>query len=191
KGMEDIFDENEVLNSISKINRDLKFKNKIAEKYKTRIHKLIEGIQERMKKREEMRINIAQEVSDEFNNLTSKRDYEGSIMFDHSSGSLDLKMTVDASKKGSRGTLSGGERSFAGICFILAMYKSSSCLLKCLDEFDVFMDNINRKMAIKLLQEYTLKNPVQVIVVTPLGTKDMFCDFGEVFVLKNTRENIA
>lgn len=191
KGMEDIFDENEVLNSISKINKDLKFKNKIAEKYKARIHKLIEGIQERMKKREEMRINIAQEVSDEFNNLTSKRDYEGSIVFDHSSGSLDLKMTVDASKKGSRGTLSGGERSFAGICFILAMYKSSSCLLKCLDEFDVFMDNINRKMAIKLLQEYTLKNPVQVIVVTPLGTKDMFCDFGEVFVLKNTRENIA
>lgn len=189
KGMEKVVDERQVEISIKKIKKELKFNKKLAEKYEKRINKLVKGIQERMKKREDMRLSLSNKISDEFKRITTRRDYEGTIIFDHLTRNLDLKMAVDETKKGSRGTLSGGERSFAGICFLLSMYDCSSCLLKCLDEFDVFMDNVNRKMAIKLLQEYTFNNKVQVIVVTPLGTKDMFCDFGEVIILENTRRN--
>jgi chromosome segregation ATPase len=41
-------------------------------------------------------------------------------------------------------SLSGGERSFVTICFLLALGSKLKANFHCLDEFDVFMDSINR-----------------------------------------------
>lgn len=44
--------------------------------------------------------------------------------------------------------LSGGERSFVTICFLLALGKKLKANFHCLDEFDVFMDTINRGVSL-------------------------------------------
>lgn len=47
--------------------------------------------------------------------------------------------------------LSGGETSFTGICLLLAIWSNVQCPLRCLDEFDVFMDAANRLRAMTTL----------------------------------------
>lgn len=42
--------------------------------------------------------------------------------------------------------LSGGERSFSTLSFIMAMGNSMRVPLHCLDEFDVFLDAQNRQV---------------------------------------------
>lgn len=66
---------------------------------------------------------------------------------------MDMKVRVEDS--GSKHTitkdmksLSGGERSFITVCFMLAVAQVISSPFHCMDEFDVFMDAINRRVGL-------------------------------------------
>lgn len=48
-------------------------------------------------------------------------------------------------------TMSGGERSFTTVSLLLAMWELSSGPIRCLDEWDVFLDLANRKVAANML----------------------------------------
>ncbi|KAK0039182.1 Rad18-like recombination and DNA repair protein [Biomphalaria pfeifferi] len=87
-------------------------------------------------------------------------------------------------KSGSKSTLSGGERSFAGVSLLLSLWPSLCCPVKVLDEFDVFMDNLNRKHIIGHLLEFFRRNRFQAILITPLNTEDLFGDSCDVVVLE-------
>lgn len=57
-------------------------------------------------------------------------------------------------------TLSGGEKSFSQICFLLALWEAMGSPIRCLDEFDVFMDPVNRKTSIDMLVCFFLICPL-------------------------------
>ena len=69
-------------------------------------------------------------------------------------------------------SLSGGERSFTTASFILALWKSMNSPFRCLDEFDVFMDAVNRQIAINMMIDASRSDTdKQFILLSPLTMK--------------------
>ena len=78
-----------------------------------------------------------------------RRGYVGSIKLDYQSEKMEMKVKVDEAKNKSSivkdmKSLSGGERSFTTVCFMLALANNISSPFHCMDEFDIFMDPVNR-----------------------------------------------
>lgn len=77
------------------------------------------------------------------------RNFRGRIKVHEEAAKLTIAVQLPGQDQGNKGltdlkTLSGGERSFVTICFLLALGKKLKANFHCLDEFDVFMDTINR-----------------------------------------------
>jgi len=91
----------------------------------------------------------------DFSNLIASRDYNGTLKFDHINQKLDIVVHPNRSKENCDDrdlkSLSGGERSFSTVSFLLALWTIVESPLLFLDEFDVFMDQINRRFAMELI----------------------------------------
>jgi hypothetical protein len=62
----------------------------------------------------------------------------------------------------------GGERSFTTVAFILALGEWTESPFRALDEFDVFMDAVNRRIATQTLLEFAReKAELQFVLLTP------------------------
>ncbi|KAK2958778.1 putative hydrocephalus-inducing like protein [Blattamonas nauphoetae] len=83
-------------------------------------------------------------------------------------------------------SLSGGERSFSTICFLLALWGLSSHPFRLIDEFDVFCDELTRKISADLLIRHSISHNSQLILITPL---DRGAFFGYTFA-KSTKKTI-
>lgn len=90
-----------------------------------------------------------------FSYLLSERAFRGRLSIDHKAKKLDVHVEPDETTKSRKGrqakTLSGGEKSFSNICLLLALWEAMGQPLRCLDEFDVFMDDVNRDVSTTLL----------------------------------------
>ncbi|XP_057377924.1 structural maintenance of chromosomes protein 6-like [Daphnia carinata] len=119
-----------------------------------------------------------------FQSLLKTRNFEGEIRFDSIEKTLTLIVTppgreesLQPTSKRGRGnettdirSLSGGERSFATVCFILSLWDAIESPFRILDEFDVFMDHVNRSISMDLLITEARENSGrQFIFLTPLG----------------------
>ncbi|KNA08070.1 hypothetical protein SOVF_165970 [Spinacia oleracea] len=82
---------------------------------------------------------------------------------------MEVNMPHDASNSAVQDTrgLSGGERSFSTLCFALALHKMAEAPFRAMDEFDVFMDAVSRKISLGTLVGFTLSHRSQWIFVTP------------------------
>lgn len=119
------------------------------------------------------RSHISSRAKAQFTYLLSERSFRGRLLTDHIGKLLDVQVEPDITKGDSTGrgakTLSGGEKSFSQVCLLLALWEAMGSPIRCLDELyviyprlmcrasliysysDVYMDHINRKMAIDML----------------------------------------
>lgn len=62
----------------------------------------------------------------------------------------------------------GGEKSYTTVAFALALGEWTQSPFRAMDEFDVFMDAINRRVAMENLFSNSLEHPdLQFIFLTP------------------------
>nr|XP_056712877.1 structural maintenance of chromosomes protein 6 [Euleptes europaea] len=106
-----------------------------------------------------------------FNSLLSQRSYSGKIEFDHKNEKLSITVQPGEGNKAALDdmkSLSGGERSFSTVCFILSLWSIAESPFRCLDEFDVFMDMINRRIAMDMMLKMADSQRYrQFILLTP------------------------
>lgn len=91
----------------------------------------------------------------DFNRYASARQYNGSLTFNHQEEKLDIIVNPSKNRDGNDAhdlkSLSGGERSFSTVAFLLSLWSIVESPVLFLDEFDVFMDQINRTYAMDLI----------------------------------------
>lgn len=117
-----------------------------------------------------MKQNTACRVSLEFQATLQTRGYDGSLKIDFNEKCLDIEVQPkdDTEVRKDAKTLSGGERSYSTVSFILAIWKTVHIPFYFLDEFDVFMDKINRKIIMDLLLDHAQNcNSMQYVFITP------------------------
>ncbi|KAI8978840.1 P-loop containing nucleoside triphosphate hydrolase protein [Trametes punicea] len=138
---------------------------------------LRKSVKVRLARWHEFRRHIALRCKVYFAYHLSNRGYFGKVLFDHVNGKLDLRVQTDdqtATQQDARDkdprSLSGGEKSFSTICLLLSLWESIGCPIRCLgsDEFDVFMDAVNRRISMKMMIDTAnASKGKQYILITP------------------------
>ncbi|KAG7209626.1 hypothetical protein KM043_011277 [Ampulex compressa] len=122
----------------------------------------------------------ARAIQNSFSNVLLLRNYKGIVHIDHVNKILTLEVSPQndgntATK--STSSLSGGERSYSTIAFILALWDCTNLPFYFLDEFDVFMDKLNRRVIMDILLDHAKIHPQsQFTLLTPLDTSNVFAD---------------
>ncbi|XP_070284811.1 structural maintenance of chromosomes protein 6 isoform X2 [Myotis yumanensis] len=106
-----------------------------------------------------------------FDNLLSQRAYCGKMNFDHKNETLTISVQPGEGNRAAFNdmrALSGGERSFSTVCFILSLWSIAESPFRCLDEFDVYMDMVNRRIAMDMILKMADSQRFrQFILLTP------------------------
>ncbi|KKA29293.1 hypothetical protein TD95_002504 [Thielaviopsis punctulata] len=107
-----------------------------------------------------------------FQYLLTERGFRGKMVIDHRAKVLALQVEPDEHRRNAKGratnTLSGGEKSFSSVCMLLSIWEAMGSSIRCLDEFDVFMDNINRAISTNMLITAARRSVSrQYILITP------------------------
>ncbi|NXP25346.1 SMC6 protein, partial [Scytalopus superciliaris] len=106
-----------------------------------------------------------------FEKLLHIRACSGKILFDHKNETLSITVQSGEEDKASLTdlrSLSGGERTFSTVCYILSLWNITDSPFRCLDEFDVYMDMLNRRIAVDMILERAdFQQYRQFILFTP------------------------
>lgn len=118
-------------------------------------------------------------VRSNFRKFLGARGHDGGIRFTTDGESRELvistKMANHETDNGERHetkdlrSLSGGERSFTTLCFMLALAEICQNPVRVMDEIDVFQDEANRRASFKVLIEFFVKflTDKQIVIITP------------------------
>ncbi|CCU99378.1 unnamed protein product [Malassezia sympodialis ATCC 42132] len=172
--------------SVESVVRELRARNKAFQDAKQQLENtratialLDRAIQLRLEKWHYFRRFVAVRARANFALHLQNRGFSGSLHFDHNAQTLKLRVrwfsdgqvhTGDSTQPMDKDpkALSGGEKSFATICLLLSLWEAIGCPIRCLDEFDVFMDAVNRQVSMKMIVDAARASVgVQYILITP------------------------
>lgn len=126
-----------------------------AENIKKIKNHLIRTLQHRQVRWKQFRSGISVRARVTFGYLLSERKFRGTLHIDHKNQALDINVQPDSTEKSGDGrqtkTLSGGEKSFSTVCLLLSLWDAMGSPIRCLDEFDVFMDSVNRDRSMNMI----------------------------------------
>ncbi|KAK9479265.1 hypothetical protein V1514DRAFT_328904 [Lipomyces japonicus] len=148
------------------------------------VQALSDTYKERASRYFKFRSQLCQRAKAIFRHALEVRGFQGRLFINHQRETIALQVSPSdnagiAPGQGQRrkvNTLSGGEKSFTQICFLLALWDQMNCPVRGLDEFDVFMDAVNRRMSLKLmLSAARARTDIQTIFITPqdMGNVDI------------------
>jgi len=111
-----------------------------------------------------------------FTQFLSRKEFIGEMIVDPQAEKLELRVNplkgAETFVKSTK-ALSGGEKSYSTICFIMALWEAIQSPFRALDEFDVFMDMVNRRIAVDALVTIArLQKNRQFILLSPLKIGD-------------------
>lgn len=115
---------------------------------------------------------VEKEVSHRFNYHMGKKGHAGQVKVDFMNAELllDVKMNGGGQTVKDTRSMSGGERSYATLALTLALGENVESPFRAMDEFDVFMDAVNRKISMDALIEFA-RDPnncdKQYLFITP------------------------
>lgn len=146
------------------------------------------ALEKRQRQWEDLRTGIAKRSNQDFSACLQARDYRGSLEYDHTKRELNINVHIDQieqinSRDGNDTLelsrrdikqLSGGEKSFGTTCFLLSLWDAMGCPIRCLDEFDVYMDAVNRRLVVEMLINNAKNSGTQFILITPVSVRNFF-----------------
>ncbi|XP_069053662.1 structural maintenance of chromosomes protein 6 [Lepisosteus oculatus] len=126
---------------------------------------------DRHKAYSDMRMYLSLRCKYYFDSLLAQRGYSGKMTFDHKNGALSIAVQPGEGDKAALSdmrSLSGGERSFSTVCFVLSLWAIAESPFRCLDEFDVYMDMVNRRISMDMMLKIAASQRYrQFIFLTP------------------------
>ncbi|XP_071562510.1 structural maintenance of chromosomes protein 6-like [Temnothorax nylanderi] len=171
---------------LDKLRRQLKKKEEkygvnieFAAQLKQSCEKHIERVEHRQNMFLQLRDLYSVCVQKAFTDVLSLRQYKGTVAIDHTNKLLELHVSVRDDKESGNDTksLSGGERSYSIVAFILALWDCTRLPFYFLDEFEVFMDKINRRVIMDILLDYAKLHPQsQFAFFTSLDTSHILAE---------------
>jgi len=126
--------------------------------------------------------STAKNVNSNFTCQLHVRNFVGDLDFNHDKKALIVKVCPSNSGIEQGGmnierdlkSLSGGERSFTLVSLILGLWNLMEPPFRILDEFDVFMDAVNRRISVQNIIKYAREDRKnQFLFLTPLNTDNI------------------
>ena len=116
---------------------------------------LVKDAKDRKRRWRQFRGSIEKSTAITFDEILNRKGSAGSLDFDHDDGTLNLVVQKEADNAASQTSdvkaLSGGERSFTTLSLLLALGENLETPFRVMDEFDVFLDPVARKIALQTM----------------------------------------
>lgn len=118
---------------------------------------------ERFQYVKKLRFFMISRMKQMFENLMKIRNYSGEVQINIEDKTLELKIIprdtqIEGAVSNTK-SLSGGERSYSTVAFLISLWHCVNHSFYFLDEYDVFSDEYNRHIMTTLLFNEAAKNP--------------------------------